>query len=52
MMIKASRTPEDEIDRHIAVVNVKSLSFNGIRSSIIMKLETSSRQNRAKLNIK
>ena len=33
---------EDEICRHIDVVNIISLSFRSIRSSIIRELETSS----------
>ena len=39
---------EDEKDRHINGVNIKSLRFNNIQSSIIRKLETGNRQRREK----
>ena len=39
---------DDDIDKHIDTVTLKSLSFNRIRSSISTKLKTSSRQKRAK----
>ena len=32
---------EDKMDRKIEAINITSLSFNSIRSSIITKLETS-----------
>ena len=37
---------EDEIESHIAVVNIKSLSFNSIGSNIITNTETSNRWKR------
>ena len=36
-MMTSGRTQEDEIDRHINVVNITSLSFKVVRSSIITK---------------
>ena len=49
---ESRQNSEEESDRQTDMVNIASMSFNNISSSIITRLETYSKQKRAKIEYK